>query len=127
MEGVINIPNCSSDDRYGLVFRSPDNVQGYFFGLNCNGQYSLNLNNGSKFVTIIPWTSNGNIHTGSNAQNILGVKAIGRDITLSVNGQELQTIAHTDYTRGTFGAFIAAVNTPGFTIKMDQISYWTLP
>jgi hypothetical protein len=127
MEGVINVPTCSAPDRYGLAFRSPDYIKGYFFGVDCSGQYNLSLYNGDKFITIIPWTASGNIHTGANAQNVLGIKAIGDKITLSVNGVELQTITNTDYASGTFGAFIAAVNTPGFTIKMDEIRYWTLP
>ncbi len=127
LEGKINLPSCSAADRYGLVFRSPDYIQGYFFGVSCNGQYNLSLYNGSKFVTIIPWTPSGAVLTGTNAKNILGVKAIGDQITLSINGTELQTITQSDYKKGTFGAFICAVNTPGFTLKMDEISYWTLP
>ncbi|MBI9048317.1 MAG: hypothetical protein JEZ00_02770 [Anaerolineaceae bacterium] len=127
MESKIDLPTCNNADRYGMVFRSPDYVQGYFYGVNCSGQYSLTMFNGTKFVTIIPWTPNGNIHTGANAQNVLGVKAVGDQITLSVNGEEMQTVTHSDYSNGTFGAFIAAVNTPGFTMKMDNIAYWTLP
>jgi hypothetical protein len=127
MESKIDIPTCNAPDEYGMVFRSPDYVKGYFYGLNCSGQYSLYVNNGTKLVVVVPWTGNGNIHTGANAQNILGVKAIGDKITLSVNGQELQTITNSDFSSGTFGAFIAAVNTPGFTMKMDSIAYWTLP
>ena len=127
LEGIINLPTCSAADRYGLVFRSPDYIQGYFFGVSCNGQYNLSLYNGSKFVAIIPWTPSSAVLTGANAQNKLGVKAIGDKITLSINGTELQTITNSDYKKGTFGAFIAAVNTPGFTLKMDEISYWTLP
>jgi len=127
LEGKINLPNCSAADRYGLVFRSPDYIQGYFFGVTCNGQYNLSIYNGNKFVTIIPWTPAGNINTGSNAQNTLGVKAQGNQITLSINGTELQTITNTDYQKGTYGAFIAAVNTPGFTLQMDEIAYWNLP
>lgn len=127
LEGKINLPTCNAADRYGLVFRSPDYIQGYFFGVSCNGQYNLSMYNGSKFVTIIPWTPSGAVLTGANAQNKVGVKAIGDKITLSINGTELQTITNADYKKGTFGAFIAAVNTPGFTLKMDDISYWTLP
>ena len=127
LEGVINIPTCSAPDRYGLVFRSPDYIKGYFFGLNCSGQYSLSQYNGDKFITIIDWTNSPAVHTGANAQNVLGVKAIGDQITLSVNGTELQTVTHSEYSKGTFGAYISAVNTPGFTIKMDEIRYWTLP
>lgn len=127
MEGVINVPTCSAADRYGLVFRSPDYIKGYFYGLNCSGQYSLSVYNGTKFITIIPWTNSADVRTGANAQNVLGIKAVGDQITLSVNGTELQTVTQSDYNKGTFGAFIAAVNTPGFTIKMDEIRYWTLP
>ena len=127
MESKIDVPTCNAPDRFGMVFRSPDYVQGYFYGLNCSGQYSLSIYNGTKFVTIIPWTNNGNIHTGTNVTNTLGVKAIGDQITLSVNGEELQTITHSDYSSGTFGAYVAAVNTAGFTMKMDSIKYWTLP
>jgi hypothetical protein len=127
MESKIDIPTCNAADRYGMVFRSPDYSQGYFYGLNCNGQYGLSYFDGNKFVTIVNWTNDGNIHTGANASNTLGVKAIGDQITLSVNGHELQTVTNSNYSSGTFGAYVAAVNTPGFVMKMDSIAYWTLP
>ena len=67
------------------------------------------------------------INTGSNKTNILGVWAKDDRIRLYANGQFLQEISNASLINdGHFGLFINARETPGFTIKLDEISYWLI-
>jgi hypothetical protein len=41
-ETLVKMPaTCQAEDRFGLFFRTPDNVSGYLLGLMCDGRYSM--------------------------------------------------------------------------------------
>ena len=130
IEGMFTSPACSGSDLYGLVFRTPDADSGYFFGVTCDGKYSLharNIKDGSDDA-LISGTANPAILTGANQTNRLGVMANGDKIGLYVNGTLLQEVTDSTYPdEGNFGAFVAANATNGFTANMDEISLWKLP
>lgn len=119
---------CSGRDRYGLLFRAPDTTQGYLLAFSCGGEYRLHKWDGSKSTELIGWTSSTAILSGPNKINRLGVKAEGDKISVYANGVFLGEATDSSYTaENRFGLFIAAVNTPNFTIVFDDISYWKLP
>jgi hypothetical protein len=120
---------CSGSDVYGLVFRAPDVSSGYFFGVTCDGRYSLLARNFEDGMTIplIQLSSSDSIQSGANAVNRLGVMAQGDRIGLYANGTLLQEIVDANYEKGYFGAYVAANQTPGFTVWLDDISLWNLP
>ena len=126
LEAVIRVNNCASADRYGIAFRSPDYTKGYYFGLTCNGDYLLNKNDGSKFVPIINPTKSNNINPGSGQSNIIGAKMIKSRLSFYINNKLIQEIDDGSYDKGTFGIFIAAFTTPGFSVELDEISYWII-
>ena len=67
------------------------------------------------------------IHKGPNQTNTLGIWIKGPIIRLYVNNNLLEEINDsTLLNSGHFGLFINARQTPGFTINMDEISYWIL-
>jgi hypothetical protein len=58
----------------------------------------------------------------------LGVWLEGNTFRLYVNGVRLDEINDSQFTaEGYSGAVIAAHNTPGFTVYLDELSYWNLP
>jgi hypothetical protein len=128
LEATLHTQTCSGADRYGLVFRAPDNNHGYFYGLSCDGQYNLSSYDGANFTTLIDYTKSTAILSGSNQTNRLGVMVRGGEIDLYVNGVSVQQINDSTYTgAGIFGVFIAGQATANFTYEMDEIDYWILP
>jgi hypothetical protein len=112
------------------VFRSPRADAGYFFGVTCDGRYDLHTRDFTANTdnTLIDLVANGAIHPGSDQANRLGVLANGEKISLYANGILLQEITDSTYPDpGNFGAIVAANDTAGFTVKMDEISLWKLP
>lgn len=123
LEATIKTETCSGDDRYGLVFRAPDYEDGYFFGFNCDGKYSLRIYSQKGYL--IPWTANPAIHAGSNQVNRMGILAQNDRYAFYANGKLLQeTRESTFINAGLFGAFIASANTPKFTVNIDEIAFW---
>jgi hypothetical protein len=129
LEAVFNPQDCSGADIYGLVFRAESVSSGYFFGVTCDGRYNLsarNFEDGSN-TPLINLTSSQAIQTGGNVTNRLGVRAEGERIALYANGVLLQEVTDATFDDGYIGAFVAANATPGFTVRMDEISLWNLP
>ncbi len=127
LEAVFTTQACSGSDIYGLIFRAPDDNSGYFFGITCDGRYRLR---GSNFATgaqadAVELTSNAAIKSGSNQTNRIGVTAEGSTMRLYANGTLLHEVVDESYTEaGYIGAFIAANETPGFTVNLEEISLW---
>ena len=46
LEATLQTQTCSSNDQYGLIFRSPDNASGYWLEVTCDGRYSLMTGDG---------------------------------------------------------------------------------
>jgi hypothetical protein len=127
LEAVINLQNCGGQDEYGIIFRGPDYSNGYFYGLTCNGKYSLRTHNAGKYQAIVDWSQSPVINSGANQTNKLGLLVNGNQISLYVNDQLLQQASADQYNgKGTFGVFIAAYETPGFTYALDEIAYWLI-
>ena len=127
LESTINVVNCAGSDQYGMVFRGPSYTKGYFFGLTCSGSYFLDYLDG-KYIPIIGDTASQSINTGSGQTNRLGVLANGENLTLYINDQKVQELRDPNFTgQGVFGIFIAAYQTPNFTIQLDEIAYWLNP
>lgn len=127
LEARFSVETCSGNDQYGLVFRSVDYESGYayYFTISCDGHYDIRRWTASGSTLLLESPSSTEIHTGSNQTNTLGVWVKDATIRLYVNGQFLQEVKDSGLSNeGHFGLFINAKQTPGFTIKMDEIAYW---
>lgn len=129
LEATFDVGECKNDDQYGLVFRAPDYESGfaYYFHVTCDGHYDIRRwsSNGSTMLLGMP--SSEKINTGANQTNTLGVWVKGPIIRLYVNDFLIEELNDSSLSNtGHFGFFINARQTSGFTISMDEISYWTL-
>ena len=135
IEAVVKMGACSTSDGYGLVFRVPEQVaynQGYFFGITCDGKYSLRVWNGlvgaNGMTTWLQYPKLSEfIIKGKDASNTLGVMTVGDDISLYINGELVAEFEDDTYPQGFFGMFINRDNTENLTINIDRASYWTDP
>ena len=128
LEARVNVGECSGSDNYGLVFRSPDFMKGYWFQLTCGGNWDLGYWNGDEYSNLASGTNaSGALLTGSNQTNRLGVWANSSQIKLYINGKMISQVDDSTQTEpGSYGAIIASFNTPNFTISIDEFSYWNL-
>ncbi len=127
LEATVKTGSCSSTDRYGLIFRSPDTSKGYFLTVTCDGQYSFRAWDGSEFSDIVAWTKTAAIKTGGGQTNRIGVLAKDKGFTFFVNGVKVGDASDGTYTEGgLFGVCIAAKATAGFNVAVDHIEYWKL-
>jgi hypothetical protein len=127
-ETLLKMPAaCQAEDRFGLFFRSPDNLSGYLFGLSCDGRYSMTAWDGQTTTVLVEPTANSAIVTGPGQSNRLGVVASGGAYALYANGALLQVLQ--DYTfaeAGRLGYFVRAATDTGFVIQYDSLAVWML-
>ncbi len=127
LEATRKVGTCSGADIYGLIFRSPDDQSGYWYGITCDGQYNLLTFNGTDFEYVIKAKSSAEILAGSNQINRLGVMVQGNKIALYNNGKLLEEVTNSAYSNaGTFGLWIAGWKTLNFTFACTQLAYWDL-
>ena len=127
LETTITTQTCSGADLFGLVFRANNEFQGYWFGVTCDGRYNLTSGDIYNETELIKAKASPLIKAGSGQTNRLGVVAKDKKITLYMNGKLLDEVTSDAYSSaGTFGYFIAAYKTPGFTYESTEIAYWNL-
>lgn len=118
---------CQGKDRYGILFRAPDNSQGYLYNVACDGSYQLRSWNGEQFTDLIKWTVDTHIAQEPVKTQRLGVWAEGDRLVLFVNGFQIGETRDSTFSEGTFGVNIAAAETVGFTVDVIEAKVWDLP
>ena len=131
LETIARVPgSCEERDRYGIYFRGLDTKRGYFFGLTCKGEYWLSFWNSKTSTrdTLIDYTEDDKINTGSGFVNKIGIQTTGDRISLYVNDSLLAEVYDSTYTqKGLIGIFIGSQITESFTVKYDYLAYWSNP
>lgn len=128
LEAPFRVGECAGSDTYGLVFRSPDFLKGYWFLVTCSGNWDLGYWDGSEYSSLGSGTNASNAFvTGSNQTNRLGVWADGNQIKAYINGKLITQIEDSKLTEpGNFGAVIYSYNTPNLTVSIDEFAYWIM-
>ena len=128
LEAIFNIPSCSGNDEYGLVFRAKDYTsgQGYYMGVTCSGQYNFSRWNDSGTTILINSKPGETIQSGSGKTNRIGILANGNSFKLYANGELLEEIQDSGLpNNGHIGVFLAG-SSGNFTVELDKIAYWDL-
>jgi len=121
---------CSGLDQFGIVARSSGTslgYVGYFFGITCDGRYSLRTWDGEKYTRLVDWTASADILSGSDKTNRLGLKLDGTRIGVYVNGKLLKEVVNDAYSGGIYGVFVGASSTANFTVTATEFAAWDLP
>ncbi len=135
IEMAARLEQCTGNDSYGIFFRVPDlhdADRGYLYGFTCDGRYFLKLWDGKiypegKMTTLIPPTQSTAILPGGGIFNRIGVMTVGNRILLYANGTLLTEYQDSTFPVGFFGVFVTASQTPGLTLRVDQMAYWKNP
>jgi hypothetical protein len=128
LEGIYQTNNCSGSDQYGLVLRAPNYESGHgvYFGLTCDGRYSLLRWDNSGLSTIVSAASSQFIESGPGKTNRLGILAKGSNFKLFANGQMLQEVSDAALEKGFFGAYIIG-NSGILNVSLHEITCWPAP
>ena len=118
---------CQGKDRYGILFRAPDNTQGYLYNVACDGSYQLRTWDGEQFTDLINWTIDPRIAKGPEVTQRLGVWAEADRLVLYVNGFQVGEARDSTYSQGTFGGNVAAAETVDFTVDVIEAKVWDSP
>jgi hypothetical protein len=118
---------CAPDDRFGFIFRAPDNDRGYLFGLACDGSYSLTAWTGETTLVIVPVARNDVIQTAAGSVNRMGLLVQGDTLTLYMNGVEVASATDDTFPdAGKIGYFIRAATDQPFVSAYNEIALWVL-
>lgn len=128
LEGSLKATFCASSDLYGLVFRAPDYTsgKGYYFGVTCDGRYSLSKWEDSKTTSLVSLAGDPVIEQGAGKTNRLGILAKGSSLKLYVNDKLLQEVTDGTFSKGYFGVFVGGFS-GGLSVDLDEIAYWNAP
>lgn len=130
VETTIQMSTCSGADRFGLAVRSSsDGQQFYFIGITCDGRWGLfRMAEDVDINTIIGYREAEPLSAGLTEPHRIGIWMKGNDFSLFINGVEVGTATDSTLTdTGYTGFLIAFANTPGFTVRVDELKYWNVP
>lgn len=128
IETSLQMPEtCDPADRFGLLFRAPDNNRGYLYGYNCAGQYTLTIWDGQATTVLIESTPSEEMLTDPGAVNRMGLLTFEEEISLFVNGVYQESVSDFTYLdEGKIGYFVRAATESPFTVSYDQLQVWVL-
>jgi hypothetical protein len=116
---------CKQGDHWGLVFRYRDNARFYMFGVTCDGKYTLLKRTVDGIETILEPTQSEAINIFGRT-NVLGVRAVGDQISLYANDQFLITVTDGTYNEGIVGMYVRTFLTPNLTAVFDDIKAYVV-
>jgi len=129
LKAQFKIETCSGSDQYGIITQSPDyeNGYGYYFGLTCDGRYSIQKWNENGLSNLDGWSTSSEILTGDIKVNTVSILKNGENYKFFVNNVLVSQV-NDDYFKnpGFFGPFIAGISTPNFTVRLQEIAYWII-
>ncbi len=127
-EVTIEMPaSCDPKDRFGLIFRAPDNNRGYLYGVSCDGEYSMTMWDGYGTTVIVEPDTDPVIATGKGISNRIGILASADNYYLYVNGQYVAQGQDGSFIGdGKIGFFVRAASNQSFTVTFDDLAIWLL-
>jgi hypothetical protein len=133
IEMTFNSEDCSDEDAYGIIFRGPPHLAGQSYGyvvsFTCDEKlwvYRLDGVDPWDAETLIDEEEHDAIDAGSDARNVLGVRAEGDQFVIYANGSQIAEVEDDHFEKGRVGVFVRAANFGGYTYRVTNFAYWTL-
>ena len=128
METEVQMPEqCQPNDRFGMLFRAPDNYRGYQYGMTCDGRYYLSMWDGEQTTVLVDPAENPAVKVGPGEVNRLGVAAYAGEYLLFANGVYLtEAVDYTFTEAGKIGYYVRATTDRGFVVEYDNLKVWLL-
>jgi len=133
LQASFDTGTCADKDTYGLIIRGPAHLAGTSFGyvaaFSCDGSlWVFRLDSANPFASkdLVSWAHSDFIQAGSNKTNLMGIRAIGAELTIYANGHQIAQVTDSHYAVGRFGVFVMADATANYTYRLIKLSYWDL-
>jgi hypothetical protein len=130
VEAILEMPNCSGRDRFGLAVRASSDGQAfYFMAITCDGQWGFfRMAEDVNIVEIAGFQPAAPLSNGTQDSHRVGIWMENTNFKFYIDGEEVGTASdNTLIEAGYSGFLIAYANTPGYTVRVDQLQYWHLP
>lgn len=117
-----------ANDRFGMVFRAPENDKAYLYGITCGGMQTFTAWTGEETLQIVAPQRSSLIQTAPGSVNRVGILAEGTAFSFYINGAKVAEATDDTFTdEGKFGFYVNAASEDGFTVAFDALSRWDLP
>ncbi len=117
---------CRGADDYGMVFRAPNNVAYYRFGLACNGTAEADRISLSSDRVLQAPTASGDVPPGAPGQVRLGVWAAGQEFRFFLNGRYQFSAVDKSYPAGAIGVYAHAAGTSPVTVTFSDLAVYSV-
>jgi len=124
-ETTITRPNCSGQDRFGLVIRWDASQEFYYMGVTCDGTWNFSrYTKNNQIVNILDYQSSDAFKPASEA-NRIGIMAKGNQFDFYINGVKVGSATDSSLPdAGTFGFLSMSAGTVNFKTSVDKLAYW---
>ena len=124
-ETTITRPNCSGQDRFGLVIRWDNSQQFYYMGVTCDGTWGFSFyTKDNQIINIVSYESSTAFKPASEA-NRIGILAKGDQFDFYINGTKVGTTTDSRLPdAGTFGFISMSAGTVNYKTSVDKLEFW---
>ena len=124
-ETTITRPNCSGEDRFGLVIRWDEAQQFYYMGVTCDGKWGFSFyTKDNQIVNIVDYQSS-DAFKPANEANRIGILAKGNKFDFYINGTKVGSATDDRLPdAGTFGFLSMSAGTINFKTSVDKLEFW---
>ena len=124
-ETTITRPNCSGQDRFGLVIRWDESQEFYYMGVTCDGTWGFSFyTKDNQIINILDYQTS-DAFKPANETNRIGIMAKGNQFDFYINGIKVGSAADDRLDDpGTFGFLSMSAGTVNFKTSVDKLEYW---
>lgn len=112
-----------ADGMMGVVFRYTDADNFYAFLTSADGYYALIAYVDGELDRLIDWAETDALEV--EGTNTLGVLAVGRELVVFANDEELDRVTDRAFSEGVIGLLGGTSNDGGLETSFDNFSLWT--
>ncbi len=124
-ETTITRPNCSGEDRFGLVIRWDESQEFYYMGLTCDGNWGFSYYTASHQIFNIVDYQGSTAFKPANEANRIGIMAKGDQFEFYINGVKVGSATDGRLPdEGTFGFLSMSAGTVNFETDVEKLEYW---
>jgi hypothetical protein len=115
---AVAIPD-KGDNAFGLVCRGQDNGDGYLFRISSDGYYSITIDQGDNFKTLVDWTESDLIHKSSD-NNTLQASCVGSHLKMWINSKLAGETDDSTFTTGDIGVTVTTYEDKPTEVHFDD-------
>jgi hypothetical protein len=124
-ETTITRPNCSGQDRFGLVIRWDEAQEFYYMGVTCDGTWGFSFYTRNKQIINIVDYQSSDAFKPANEANRIGILAKGDQFDFYINGTKVGSATDDRLEdAGTFGFISMSAGTVNLKTSVDKLEYW---